>query len=257
MKLKLLIALAASLAVSVEGVPLNSSRLSHAANRLDKSTKVIESPVPFLDTKLGIFVADDDEISYRLPNNSMPIRYDLFLKTEVDKEIFDFTGRVKIHIKILEATDVITLHGRLIDLQNVDLLNVDQIVERSSLSHGYDTRLEHFHISLGSERLPNEEIILDISYTGELRIDQGGFYRASYQNALGQTVWFATTQFESTDARHAMPCFDEPGIRAVIGVKIQHGDRYDAISNMPVTSRLAVEGTADNVITSKLGSMKS
>ncbi|KAG4075971.1 hypothetical protein HA402_003797 [Bradysia odoriphaga] len=62
------------------------------------------------------------------------------------------------------------------------------------------------------------------------------FIAGSYVNTDGVTVWYATTQFEIDDARHAMPCYDEPGIRAPISATLRHGRTYSAVSNTDVES---------------------
>lgn len=241
--------LALSCVISVQSVPRNFTqklagfpRLSETKNRLNFDlSKVLN------EAKVSKFV-DEEIFSYRLPNDSIPLRYDLWLKTDVEKGNFDFSGRVMIQIKIIDATDLITLH--LIDstVDKIDLLDVERNLIEPNLSFTYNDKLEFLAISLPRKMSPSEEIVLDISYNGKLLDNNIGFYRASYEED-GDTVWFASTKFGSTNARHAMPCYDEPGIRAVIGLEIQHDSSYKAVSNMPIVSREVVPGT--NYVTSK------
>lgn len=182
----------------------------------------------------------DETTTYRLPNNSIPVRYDLLLKTDVHKESVDFDGQVKIRVKIVESTDKITLHYRQITVDKVNLVNTEDSSVTENLSILYEEIPEFLVITLPKEFKPNDEIILDITYKGKLRLDGAGFYRAIYRED-GKEIWFATTQFESTNARHAMPCYDEPGIRAKIGLEIKHGKSLTAISNMPLISNDTID----------------
>lgn len=185
---------------------------------------------------------------FRLPNNSIPLRYDLWLKTDVDKANFDFSGQVKIHIRIVEPTQQITLHYRRMAVDNVDLYDADQSLIESNLKFEFVNFFEFLVISLPRVMTASEEIILDIKYHSELRTDSAGFYRSSYEKD-DEEVWLAVTKFHTTDARHAMPCYDEPAFRAVFNVEIQHDKSYNAISNMPLATRQEISGT--DYVTSK------
>lgn len=72
--------------------------------------------------------------------------------------------------------------------------------------------------------------ILEVSFLGYMTDEMAGFYR-SYYIENGQKVWLGTTQFQSTDARKAFPCFDEPGFKATFQVSIDHPSDMHAVSN--------------------------
>jgi aminopeptidase N len=182
------------------------------------------------------------EPSYRLPNNSIPLRYDLWIKSEIDEGNFDFSGRVKVHVKVLEATKKITMHSDFLEIDKIDLL-VDGTLKASNIRFIYRPKQQFLVIFLPKMMERDQEFVLDIQYHGELMDGLVGFYRASYVNDKNKTVWYALTKLEPTYARFMMPCYDEPGIRAVINIQIQHSEKYNSVSNMPVISRERVEGS--------------
>ncbi len=75
------------------------------------------------------------------------------------------------------------------------------------------------------------EWTLHIAFRGILNDKLHGFYRSQYQDAAGKTHTVATTQFESTDARRAFPCWDEPELKASYKVTLVVDQDLTAISN--------------------------
>jgi aminopeptidase N len=45
-----------------------------------------------------------------------------------------------------------------------------------------------------------------------------------------------STQFESSDARRAFPCFDEPNLKSTFDVELEIPEDQVALSNMPEKS---------------------
>ena len=68
--------------------------------------------------------------------------------------------------------------------------------------------------------MSDTSVLLYVPWTGNLNDELAGFYRSSYIDEDGEKKYIATTQFEATDARRALPCFDEPAMKAVFKVHI-------------------------------------
>jgi aminopeptidase N len=188
---------------------------------------------------------DVDGKDYRLPNNTKPIRYDVSLKTDVNRGETAFTGTVRIRIEAVENSNTITLHSRQLTIDTIEVFaNPDTTPILVPSTSNYVDDVEFLVITASSQMVANQQYLVVITYHGLLRDDNMGFYRSSYKDQDGKTVWLATTQFEQTDARHAFPCYDEPQIRTPFGIEIKHDVSYRAISNMPTTSRTPEVGTS-------------
>ncbi|XP_055633119.1 aminopeptidase N-like [Toxorhynchites rutilus septentrionalis] len=181
-----------------------------------------------------------DGDNYRLPNNSYPLRYDLQLTTYIhdnsSKWQFRFDGKVRIKVFVKdEGNSSITVHYRQTTITHVKLWSLlengtERVLLNDNTSFVLDPKREFVTVTPSSEIL-NGTYYLEFEYHGELRNDNAGFYRSSYVDNENRTRWLATTQLSSTDARHVFPCYDEPGIRAPIGLTIIHGSNYTALSN--------------------------
>lgn len=146
-----------------------------------------------------------DNQDYRLPNSTVPLRYDIWLSTDIHRGVFDFNGLVAIQIMALENTPDITLHYRELTIVTVNLFNSNGVLIQSNVPTTRREDVEFLIIRPTQPFVEGQTYSVQLNYRGVLRTDDAGFYRSSYVNTLGQTVWLATTQFESTDARHAFP----------------------------------------------------
>lgn len=146
-----------------------------------------------------------DNIDYRLPNDTKPIRYEISLATDIHSGNFTFTGRVAILIQAIVNSTEITLHSRQLTIVNVALQRSSGATIQSNVSFTQKDDTEFLILKPTRSLVAGTNYSVIINYIGNLRNDDAGFYRSSYMDISGTTKWLATTQFESTDARHAFP----------------------------------------------------
>src|SRR3989344_3995235 len=149
----------------------------------------------------------------RLSTDVVPTRYEIHLKP--DLEAFVFEGEETIELMLKKSTKTLTLHS-------VDL-------EIESAEFGF------------AKNLPAGKARLKLVFRGVLNDRMHGFYRSSFEHE-GKRKHIATTQFESTDARRAFPCFDEPSAKAVFDVSLTVPSAHTAISNTMPTEIKEHEG---------------
>ncbi len=165
---------------------------------------------------------------FRLSPTAYPVSYDLELRPDLDS--FVFSGHVAVQLQIPVDTTKIELNSKDLEIASAVLLQGDT---QTDLKIEIDN--EHEILRLFSPGLIFAgPATLSIEFSGALRDDLEGFYRSSYVDANGDTHYIATTQFESTDARKAFPCFDEPDLKATFKIHLEVPKHLEAISNYPV-----------------------
>ncbi len=190
----------------------------------------------------------------RLSKDVVPERYAIKLKPDLEK--FTFEGEETITVFVGSATKTVTLHSKELDIEVAEIMSlnrhesVGRTNSRSEFVLGrkifatkisYDEKAETatFHFPAPQRR---GEAKLRLVFRGILNDKLRGFYRSQYEVA-GVKRHMATTQFESTDARRAFPCFDEPAHKAIFDVTLLVPTHTVAISNtLPVSETEREDG---------------
>ena len=150
-------------------------------------------------------------------------------------DTFQVTGLVNILCSVEDTVDYIALHAKnmTIPSDGHHLLRGGREVPHNSVIYPEN---DFFIFNLTSPMKPGYiNITMQFSYVLEEKLS--GFYKSSYTDRHGKKQYLATTYFESTYARKAFPCFDEPAMKASFTLHMTHQSRYRAWSNMPSTSR--------------------
>ncbi len=174
---------------------------------------------------------------YRLPVSVVPIHYKVHLRPNLESETF--SGEVDIAIEISEPTLEIVLNTNEIEVKSARLIGSCDEIKISDFT--YDEELERVTLHLDGEASAGSYRLV-IKFDGILNRKLAGFYISTFTDDAGIERKIATTQFESTDARRAFPCFDEPAMKASFEVALTVPANLFAASNGPI---IAEELSAD------------
>jgi aminopeptidase N len=169
----------------------------------------------------------------RLPPTAVPQAYRVALAIDPTKP--RFSGKTTIAVDVPQPTYSIVLNAR------------DMTVSRAVARAGGVEIPASTTPRLASGGVTAEELVLEfpaplaagpavleIDYDAPFAGDLAGLYRVEEQGR-----WYAYTQFESTDARRAFPCFDEPGFKTPYDVTIAAPAGMVALANSPETASAA------------------
>ena len=163
---------------------------------------------------------------HRLPLTAHPERY--VIRLTPDLTAHGFTGQESVELVVREETRDLVLNACELDVQSVTITDVNgrTFAGAALLDEANERAVLRFDRTLQPGRYT-----LHVAFTGILNDKLRGFYRSTYTDADGNAKTLATTQFESTDARRAFPCWDEPALKAVFQVTLVVDEALTAISN--------------------------
>lgn len=212
MSLFLALVLSLNLLVSISGHPVDFPE----DDLIERSLLLNDLTETFADIQPG---------EYRLKTTVKPSFYRIELEPHFEltggsqNDSFTFRGNVKITLRAQQAgVKEIELHMHHLEYSKINLTDSDgkEVKIKAAV---YQTETQKLKIPVEVELKTTSDYFLEIDYTGVLNDDMKGFYR-SYYNEAGKKVWLASTQFQQTSFRRAVPSFDEPLFKAKFQLNI-------------------------------------
>lgn len=160
-----------------------------------------------------------------LPDNAVPVSYDLTISPHATDKTF--VGKISITVNLKKAAQDISFNAADLKFSKVSLVGTK---DSPKLSYDEKSETETLHFSTALKAGPH---VLQIDYSGKIYDSAAGLFALPYETA-GKKHVALYTQFENSDARRFMPCWDEPGIKAVYHLSAILPKDEMAVSNMPV-----------------------
>jgi puromycin-sensitive aminopeptidase len=157
----------------------------------------------------------------------VPTRYDLRL--EPDLTTATFSGEETVTVTVHEPVSELWLNAVELTITDVEISQDGGPARRGTASLP-DEATERCRLAFAEAIAPGTWR-LRLAFRGTLNDKLRGFYRSTYKDATGATRTLAATQFEATDARRALPCWDEPSFKAVFAATLVVDPALTAVSN--------------------------
>lgn len=169
----------------------------------------------------------------KLPNNVKPVTYDLFLHPQINGD--SFSGKVSMIVEVSGNTKYILVHRRGLTITQSSLQTVGAAPRKIEIRNFENDKNEFYVIETLSETLQaGQKYNATYIYNGKYPSVLYGLYKSTYKDPEGNTKTMVTSDFEPLDARMALPCMDEPTLKAnFTTTMVRPTNGYIALSNMP------------------------
>ena len=166
----------------------------------------------------------------QLPRGVVPSHYAIEVTPHADKLAFD--GKARIDLNVAEATDRIVLQAIDMSFANSRLVAADGSSMPARVVVDADAQTAAF---VFDKPLAPGGYVLSTDYSGVIGTQANGLFALDYQTDAGKKRALFT-QFENSDARRFMPCWDEPNFKATFDLAVNAPAGDMVVGNMPAAS---------------------
>ena len=163
----------------------------------------------------------------QLPRGVVPTHYAVEVAPHAERLAFD--GKARINLDVRQPTDRIVLQALDLSFSHAALAAADgaTLVPRVTVDAEAQTATFAFDAPLAPGRYT-----LSTDYTGRIGTQANGLFALDYETEAGRKRALYT-QFENSDARRFMPCWDEPNFKATFDLAVVAPAGQMVIGNMP------------------------
>jgi len=187
-----------------------------------------------------------------LPDAVTPEHYRIDFTPDI--EGLTFEGSVEIDVKVNRATTTIVLNAADLVIDSAMLADEAKLPKVT-----LDDKVQTVTLTFDQPLAPGPRK-LALTYHGTIYQSASGLFALDYQAPKGSPKPQARalfTQFENSDARRFVPCWDEPGIKATFELSANLPADLLPISNMPVAATRKLAGGLQHVAFAKSPKMST
>ncbi|MBW8881254.1 MAG: M1 family peptidase, partial [Asticcacaulis sp.] len=179
----------------------------------------------FASVPAAVLAADAPAADYphgKLPDTAKPLSYRMTLTIIPSQP--RFSGHVEIDVRLKGETSSLFMHGRDLKVKTATAILPDGKTIKAKYTQLDATGV----VRLDFAKPVSGIVTLSFDYDAAFADGPAGLYHLK----VGDD-WYVWSQFESTDARAAFPCFDEPGYKTPFKVSIISTPGMVVASNAP------------------------
>ena len=174
-----------------------------------------------------------EQSTTQLPRTVRPTHYAVTI--DPDAANLRFKGIVAVNIDVLQPTSRITLNAIDMRFSKVSLQSLGRYAEFAAPRVLVDAEAQTVTFSFG-KTIAHGNYVLSMDYTGKIGTQANGLFAIDYDTKDGKKRALYT-QFENSDARRLIPCWDEPAYKTTFLLRAIVPGTQMAVSNMPVAQR--------------------
>jgi aminopeptidase N len=165
-----------------------------------------------------------------LPYNVVPIRYNMYVKSNFENDTF--SGKVDVLLKVNEECGVFYFNSIGLNLGGLHVLHEGKEISARMSEEEEEERVK---VVLDENLEKGWNVKFSIAFDGEVAKNMKGYYISRYLSEAGRKKMFST-HFEPTAARYAFPCWDQPDMKAVFSITLNVPKDLIALSNSSIKS---------------------